>query len=474
MRGGANRVPFRLALTIFFTVLLVPGIASARQVTFQGAQFSSLEQASRLTALTTSLAGQKIWPLPIKSIGTKPYIQKDLTVAYGEGDRVARTRISETVGDQAAARYAEERGLKKLLGSKDRGIRQGIDSLYLDPYSGRTLAIERKGGRSKLEVNYGALQGTNRYSVQAARRALLSAKVPHAEKVKAARVLIAAQDRTLDSGVVRGGVKGRNTRPVFTPGEALANAPTGFKYSVPDEARRFQKDLKHRPGLDAVFREAHKEHRFARTKFRTGQGLAGLGLLASAGLAVDALEQSSKALDMFAESGYGTSAQPYFQASFAAGRATEAGVLALSSSARLNLLGSSSSAQSIGKAAGKMFLPVAMVTEALGAGTVYLDYAGNRISSREFYRSISGPTVFAGFTAAGYAIGFVVGAVTTDGLGATAAAWLGAEIGAVVAIPFQMLVDGIWDYRYGEFNEGQRRAIEVATYKHYGVEFSVQ
>ena len=52
---------------------------------------------------------------------------------------------AERIGTRGAAKYAAEQGWIKLLGARGRGISQGPDFVYLDPFSNRVRVIEAKG-----------------------------------------------------------------------------------------------------------------------------------------------------------------------------------------------------------------------------------------------------------------------------------------------------------------------------------------
>ena len=450
---------------------------------------TEMKQAAFLASLSVSRAGRSIWPQsekmlpPSPPVKSMPFITRDMRKEYAAGDSRDRRNVSERAGDQAGARYAREQGWKKKFGSKlagtnGRGVTQGPDSGYWDPHKAKFRVPERKGGKASLNKAYGgALQGTNRYSIRAASEWMKSTKVPFNTKVNYARILVSAQDRTLDSGLIRGGVRGASTSPKYTSGEDLLGKSSVLQkrwraFIDQLEARSRERKLRKIPELDRAFREARKLHRRDLDSYKRvrggsrpnpsgGRAMAGLTMVASTGLLLDAYQQSSLAIEMFEEDGFTSSGRPYLQSAFAIGRATEGGLLLAAAS-------KGGSAKSIGKAAGKKFLPVAILTETLGAGIAYFDYSGNRISSREFYRSISGPAVFVGFTTAGAIIGAAVGS-WAGGVGAIPGAGVGAKIGAFVAIPFQWLSDWVWNGMYREFDEGQLRAIDTVVFEHYGV-----
>ncbi len=110
---------------------------------------------------------------------------------------------AERIGTQGAARYATERGWVKLLGARGRGISQGPDFVYLDPFSNRVRVIEAKGGSSQPKWTYGSRQGTNTNAIRSAQFVLKSARASQREKWAAALVIRAAQKKRLETGVVR-------------------------------------------------------------------------------------------------------------------------------------------------------------------------------------------------------------------------------------------------------------------------------
>lgn len=110
---------------------------------------------------------------------------------------------AERIGTQGAAKYAAERGWIKLLGARGRGISQGPDFVYLDPFSNRVRVIEAKGGSSQPKRTYGSMQGTNTNTIRSAQFVLKSARASQREKRAMAFVIRAAQKGNLETGVVR-------------------------------------------------------------------------------------------------------------------------------------------------------------------------------------------------------------------------------------------------------------------------------
>ena len=110
---------------------------------------------------------------------------------------------AERIGTQGVAKYAAERGWIKLLGAQGRGISQGPDFVYLDPFSNRVRVIEAKGGSSQPKRTYDSRQGTNTNTIRSAQFVLKSARASQREKWAAALVIRAAQKKRLETGVVR-------------------------------------------------------------------------------------------------------------------------------------------------------------------------------------------------------------------------------------------------------------------------------
>lgn len=110
---------------------------------------------------------------------------------------------AERIGTRGAAKYAAEQGWIKILGARGRGISQGPDFVYLDPFSNRVRVIEAKGGSSQPKRTYGSMQGTNTNTIRSAQFVLKSARASQREKWAAALVIRAAQKKRLETGVVR-------------------------------------------------------------------------------------------------------------------------------------------------------------------------------------------------------------------------------------------------------------------------------
>lgn len=387
-----------------------------------------------------------------QALSFKPYIQRDYRTQYQLSSLSERQAISERVGNQAGARYAAERGWKRILGSTGRSIPHGPDSAYWDTATAKLRAIERKGGASKPGFNYFSYQGTNKYHIRAAWRALRSDKTPLKEKVANARIIKAAQRGRLESAVLRGGTHGTPTDPMLaTPWD---------RTSVRKEAFNIEKRLlRHDPKLRSVFRSAEAANRAEIIKYRLGQGMAALGLVGSGVMAWDAYGQSSRAWEMWNDPNLSGSAIPYFQTGFATARWAEAGTLGLGSSAQLGLLGQGGF-KLFGQAAGTWFLPLAVGAETLGAGVAIYEYRTGRLSDQQFRRQMSGTGIFVVCTGGGAAIGVWFG-----GVGALPGAAAGAVVGGIGEGAAHLY----WYFVDREFDAAQQEAKTAAVYKHYGV-----
>ena len=423
---------------------------------------SQSEQTARLSGLASQAIGRQLFPRSVESISPAPYFQRDYREQWKLESRGKRINLAEQIGEQGRARWAAERGLVKFLGSQSRGIPQGLDAVYWDPYRGRVISFESKGGTSPVKKYYGSWQGTNTNSISEAQRVLKSPKTTEIEKLQAARVIEAAKKGHLDSGVVRTPhAQGKPGLPVLEGSWNVEN--------VSQEAIKAKKNLiKNNPSLRAVFVAAEKAHAWDRIKFRAGQGVAGIGIVGAVGLGWDAYQHSRDAWSMFHDPVLRGTALPYLQLGQAAVRSSEAATLGLGSAAHLGFLGKCG-LKTFGLAAGRLFLPVAFTAEGLNAGMAYYEYSNGRISRRDFYRRTTGPAIFTVFTSGGAIVGGIIGA-PAGGVGVAPGAAVGAGIGATVAIPIQYLADWTWNWYYREFDVQQRRAVDKTVERFYGFE----
>ena len=229
------------------------------------------EQAARLWGIAGAEVTRKLYPLSVETIEPKFYYQRNYRIPWKEATLNQRILLAEKIGEQGRARFAAERGWIKILGFRNRGIRQGPDSVYWDKRSGRLRVLEAKGGTSPLKWTFNSRQGTNLNAIKSAERVLLASKAPLMEKVAAARVIVAAQQGRLDTGVIR------TNHVLGTPGNPKLKGEWDHA-NVGKEARKIKQEINHnKPGARAIFRHAHKAQSFAMLKYRAPQGLAGIG-----------------------------------------------------------------------------------------------------------------------------------------------------------------------------------------------------
>ena len=438
---------------------------------------TSQEQAARLRVLAgpSSEVTRKLYPSAAETVRpSKPmsYYQRNYRSRWFDGTLDSRTnrraRLGERIGEQGRARYAAEQGLIKLLGSRNRGIRQGPDSVYLDRSSGRLRVLEAKGGSAQLKSFFGSQQGTNQNTLRSAKNVLTrywGSATPEM-KIQMARVILAGEKGLLDTGVIKTThVLGEPSAPKLVRRDTT---------NVAREARRARREIiKRHPEAKELFREARREHWRDRLEYRNTQGLVTRGLTVvgfagALGLGWDAYQQSRAAWSMFDDPALKGSVLPYMQTGMAFGRMVQATTLGVSSTAQLGIL-KLSAKRAVVQAAGRAFLPVTIGVEGLRLVTAYHEYGMGRISQREFYRRSTGPAVVATFTVGGAAIGAIIG-FNAAGVGAVPGAWTGAKISVVVAIPVQLAADYMLKWYYWEFDEQQRRVVNAAVETFYGLE----
>jgi hypothetical protein len=423
---------------------------------------SPLEQAARLSGVASQTIGRKLFPPAAQLIAPQHYVQHDYRSAWTSASPYQRTRLAERIGNQGRARYGAQQGWRQLLGARGRGIAQGPDSVYWDPYSGRLRALEAKGGSSQVKWTYGSLQGTNTNIIRSAERVLKSVNTKPVEKLAAARIIKAAQRHRLKTGVVKTPhVQGKPKAPQTTAKWDDTN--------VSREASRIERELVRRnPELASTFRQAKTDQARDVLKYRARKGVGVLGLVSALRLSWDAYQQSQVAFAMFRDPALRGTALPYVQSAMAFGMWAESATLGLGSAAQLGLLGQSG-LKLFGQAAGKWFLPIAVGVEALNLTVTSYEYDMGRISQRDFYRRSTRAAIFAGFTTGGAIIGGILG-TSAGGAGAVPGAVTGAGIGAVVAIPAQYVADWTWNRYYRDFDAQQHQAVDVAVEKLYGLQ----
>lgn len=457
-----TRLPYAVVLALL--LLLFPDFSE--QVWAAGPEsptppLTSLEQAGLLSSLTSRSLGRALFPRPVETIALKPFIQQDYRSDWLVSSPYGRTLLAERIGEQGRARFAAEQGWTKLVGSRGRGIVQGPDAVYWDPYSGQVRVLESKGGTSLLKTTYGSVQGTNTNAVRSAARVLKSARATRAERHAAARVIRAAQKNRLQTGVVRTGhVLGRPDAPQHKEGWSSSR--------VAEEAREWERRLVRRdPKLRRVFREADAAQARDMLKYRASQGVAALGLAGAGMLGWEAYQQGQIAWAILQDPTLQGTALPYLQAGITLGQAGQSMASGLSSAAQLGAFGQGE-LQAIAQAAGELVLPMVIGVDSLRAISAYYEYSVGRISQRELYRRAAGPVIVVAFTVGGAVIGAAVG-VWMSGAGAVPGAVIGAEIGAIVAMPVQSAVNRIMTHMDRQFNEAQEMAFDAALDRVYGL-----
>ena len=417
------------------------------------------EQATRLWGIAGAEVARKLYPISVETIEPKFYYQRNYRLPWIKATLHQRILLAEKIGIQGSARIAAERGWIKILGSRNHGIPQGPDSVYWDKRSGRLRVLEAKGGTGQVKLAFNALQGSNLHTIRSARFVLLS-KATLMEKVAAARVIVAAQQGRLVTGVIS------TSHVLGTPGNPKLLGDWDHD-NVRNEASKIEQELiRKKPDARAVFQHAHKEQSFAMLKYRALQGLAIVGFAGTLGLGWDAYQQSLTAWSMFNDPTLKGSVLPYMQTGVLLGRMTQATTLAAISNTQLAILGLSKGG--VSKLASRMFLPVTLGVEGLQFATAYHEYSLGRISQRDLYRRTASPAIIIIFTVGGGIVGGIIG-IQAAGITAIPAAVIGANYGAIAAIPVQFSTSYILNWYYRKFDEHQRLVVNAAVEERYGL-----
>jgi len=417
------------------------------------------EQATQLWLLAKPETMRRLFPSTTAE--TKLYyFQRNYRREYLAASINERSRWAEKIGEQGRARFAAERGWTPLLGSRNRGIKQGPDSVYWDPRSGRVRVLEAKGGTSQVKRGYESWQDKNTYSIRAAERLLRSSNATKPAKVGAARVIVAAQQRGgLATGVVRTDhVYGKHGAPTL---EKEWNSD-----NVRNEAKKIERDVtQENPHTRRIFREARKEQSVAMLKYRTAQGVAILGVVGIAGLGWDAYRQFSVGWQMLNDPTLDGNPLPYFHTGVALGRAGQLTTLGASSSATFMRLPTTGWV----RAAGAAFLPVTFGVEGMVLATAYYEYHLGRVSPRDFYRRAAGVAIVPMFSAGGAIICGTAG-LYAGGVGVLPGAKVCASLGAIVGIPVQYAADYFWEWYYRDFDTRQLQLVNATVEEFYGLD----
>ena len=131
------------------------------------------------------------------------FAQKDWNDIYRRSSVVRRGQIAERIGNQGTALYAKTEGLEPLLGSRNRGLRQGPDAVYRDPHTGFLVSIESKGGLSRPKTTSGYEQGTVENTIKSAERVLRSPLATPNERAAMSELLADAANGRLETRLVR-------------------------------------------------------------------------------------------------------------------------------------------------------------------------------------------------------------------------------------------------------------------------------
>jgi hypothetical protein len=422
--------------------------------------FTAIEQS----AILSNISGQNVArTMNFELTKDLTYYQRDFREKWAASDNTyERQLISERIGNQGRARYAAERGWQQILGSRSRGIRQGPDSAYWDPKSGVLRVLETKGNTSPTVMSYGWKQGTNVNTIFSAERTISSSKTTLVEKEAAARVIVAAKNGRLQTGVIRTThVDGKPNVPRLDEGKWESSNHTRDAFGI--EQRLVRKN----PELSKIFRKAKFNYHMDRMKYLVYKGVPYVGIASSALLILDAYNESEVTMKMFQDPSLRNTVLPYLHGGLALGKSAESGTLGFSSMAYLGLL-KGGQVMKYGKLAGKAFLPIAVGVEALNFGVSYYEYSSGRINQLNYYKRTTGPVIFTAFTATGAVVGAFAGGGWNLGAGAVPGAWAGASIGATVSIPFTFVGDWAWNLYFKYSDARQMEVVFSAIDSQYG------
>ena len=448
-----------IGTTLFVLALTTLSALPARSaVSSLNLPLTPREQAARVWLQATPDTARRLFPSTTAE--TKLYyFQRNYRREYLAASRNERRGWAEKIGEQGRARFAAERGWTQLLGSRNRGIKQGPDSVYWDPRSGRVRVLEAKGGTSQVKPGYKSWQDKNTYSIGAAQRLLQSSNATEPTKVEAARVIVAAQQGRLSTGVVR------TLHSLGKPKEPTL-AKEWNSDNVRYEAKKIERDVTLKnPDTRRIFREARKEQSIAMLKYRATQGVAILGVTGKAGLGWDTYRQFSVGWQMLNDPTLDGNPLPYLQTGVALGRAGQLRTLGASSSATFMRLPTTGWV----RAAGTTFLPVRFGVEGILLATAYYEYHLGRVSRRDFYRRAAGVAIVPMFSAGGAIVGGTVG-LYAGGVSALPGAAAGAKLGVIVGIPVQYAADYLWEWYYRDFDTRQLQLVNATVDEFYGLD----
>ena len=393
---------------IHILCVLVPISVSAKPLP---TPFTPLEQMATLSRAASQVTALKLYRAERDATIARQLYQRDYQARYLLASLGERNKIAMTVGEEGVERFAAERRWKVLLAPKGRSIPMGPDSVYWNSKSGTLQVLEAKGGTSQLKRTFDSLQGTNKNVIRSVGGYRGKPGFLH-------RSGTTWKEKVQMARVIKAAQKGHlETGVVRTP--HVLGRPSDPRQSgswnadrVAREARRIEKELiRQYPHLRKVFRIALFLHNVDRLRY---QGARRMSHVASA----------------------------------------TARSIGLSDSKQDRLV-------RLGRAGVRWLLPLSVGVAGVTMITAYHQYTTGLTSPRKFYRSSAGPTIFVVFTSTGAIAGgffFGVGAVP------------GAALGAMAALPVEVAADWMIDRYYREFDRRQRRMVDAAVEKYYGVD----
>ena len=327
------------------------------------------------------------------------------------GDRVG---IAQLIGEEGVERYASGRQLKTLLSPFGHRLPIGPDSVYWNPASGRVQVLEAKGGSSLPKRTYRSLQGTNANAIRSAGGVLAHPGATWREKLQSARIIRAAQRGHLQTGVVR-------TSHVLGTPRATTLLGALNTDNVAREARFLERRLVRRnPELRAAFRTAGLEHAMAHQAYRAANW-------------VPAPDATRGPLRLGSEA------------------------MGPSRLGATRLAGSRASG--LARFTSRRVVPIGIGFAGASLMAAVSKFANAPISSREFLGTSAGPALVMVFSGAGA----LIGGLGSSGIGAVP----GAAVGAMLALPFQLVLDWVSDRYYRNFNLAHQNAVDHALKVRY-------
>lgn len=387
---------------------LIPICASAKPIS---TPFTPLEQMTTLSSSASQMTALKLYRAGRDATIARQLHQRDYQARYLLASLGERNTIAKTIGEEGVERFAGERRLKVLLSPRGRSIPMGPDSVYWNPKSGTLLVLEAKGGTSQLKRTFDSLQGTNKNAIRSVGGYGRKPGFLH-------RSGTTWREKVQMARVIKAAQKGHLETAVVKTSHVLGR-PGDPRQSgawntdrVAKEARRIEKELiRQKPHLRKVFRIALFLHNVDRLKYQGARRISHIASATARSIGLSATQQ-----------------------------------------ARL---------VRFGKVGVRWILPLSVGVAGVTMVTAYHQYATGLTSPREFYRSSAGPTIFVVFTSTGAIAGaFLLGVGAVPG----------AALGAMAALPVEVAADWMIGRYYREFDHRQRRIIDAAVEKFYGVD----